>query len=187
MLIQKDPFHCLKCKHEWIGEVLVDAPVNVVLAVMRELHCPNCGAGARNVAFGRGDVPNPKPVLSGMTDFERRAAWLRLHDNGLSSECIAEVMCGLVPTGDYPLDGADFGRCYRLLLLYPAWAARLGEMTKVNKHWAALVLRWEEISQAYLHDVELRRTKRAGSWSDGRQCYPLMRSVLDPLEREEAL
>ena len=62
-----------------------------------------------------------------MTDAERRAAWLKLYDNGLSSQCIADVMCGWVPGGDrhrdHPRDAGDFGRCERLLT---AWRTRHG-------------------------------------------------------------
>ena len=127
MRVQPTPLHCTKCRHEWIGELIVDAPVEVAAASMRALHCPVCGADHKRVAFGRGDVPDPQPVQTGMTDPERRAAWLVLHDSGLSSCCIADVMCGMQPTRNHPHDGEDFGRCERLLMLYPEWRARLGE------------------------------------------------------------
>ena len=63
------------------------------------------------------------------SDAEKLAAWLAKGDTGLSSETIALRMCG-IPNGRYgicyPHDGDDFGRCYRLLRLYPEWRARLG-------------------------------------------------------------
>ena len=68
MRVQPTPLHCTKCRHEWIGELIVDAPVEVAAASMRALHCPVCGADHKRVAFGRGDVPDPQPVQTGMTD-----------------------------------------------------------------------------------------------------------------------
>jgi hypothetical protein len=161
--------------------MIVDAPVEVWGASVRVLHCPKCGEGAKKIAFGRGDVPDPQPIQNGMTDAEKRAAWLKMRDNGLSSECLADKMCGLVPTGNYPHDGDDFGRCERLLILYPDWRERLGEMRTVNKAWDALVERWDEIATSWRHDVELYR--KAPRAKDGWLCYPLMRSILEPLEK----
>ena len=178
MRVQPTPLHCTKCRHEWIGELIVDAPVEVAAASMRALHCPVCGADHKRVAFGRGDVPDPQPVQTGMTDRERRAAWLVLHDSGLSSCCIADVMCGMQPTRNHPHDGEDFGRCERLLMLYPEWRARLGEMAIVSRHWDALVPRWDEVVVAWRHDIELWRAKGRKVKHEEYRCYPLMRSIL---------
>ena len=176
MKIQETPVHCTACKHEWLAETIIEAPIGLWWASIKALRCPVCGVGPKKIAFGRGDVPDPQPIQDGMTDPEKRAAWLKMHDSGLSSKCIAEKMCGLVPTGDYPLDGDDFGRCERLLILYPEWRPRLGEMKEVNATWSALVDRWDEITEAWWHDVELyRRTPRA---KDGWRCYDLMRSII---------
>jgi hypothetical protein len=180
MRIQEMPLHCIKCKHEWLGEMILDAPVEITVGAFKIVKCPSCGASAQSIAFGRGDVPDPVPVQSAeMTDVERRTAWLKLHDSGLSSCCIADKMCGMVPTGHYPHDGDDFGRCERLLILYPCWRARLGEMSSVNGHWAALVARWDEVAEAWRHDVELSRTKGRNAKRDEWKCYDLMRSILD--------
>src|SRR5581483_8766086 len=171
MHIQEASVHCTVCRHEWLAEMIVDAPVEVATASMLSGRCPKCGAGARKVAFGRGDVPDPQPVQAGMMDAEKRAVWLKMHDNGLSSECLAEVMCGLAPRGNYPHDGDDFGRCERLLILYPEWRARLGEMRQVNDCWAALVENWDKIVAEWRHDVELSRKPKAQR--SGWRCYPL--------------
>ncbi len=188
MRIQETPLHCIKCKHEWVGEMMLDAPVEVAVAAMMAVYCPACAAGARSVAFGRGDVPDPVPVQSTeMTDGERRAEWLKLHDSGLSSSCIADKMCGMIPTGGYPHDGDDFGRCERLLILYPAWRGRLGEMASVNEAWSALVARWDEIALAWRHDAELWRSKgRMAEHGHRWLCYPLMRSILDAVSQRAA-
>jgi hypothetical protein len=177
MRIQQSVFHCITCKHEWLAETVFDAPVSVFTASLLALSCPKCGAAAKNIAFGRGDVPDPTPVRNGMTDLERRAAWLQMHDNGLSSECIADRMCDLPLTGAYPHDGDDFGRCERLLVLYPDWRRRLNEMRAINPIWDVLVEYWDEIALAWRHDVDLSRHARApgGDW----RCYDVIRSVIN--------
>lgn len=181
MRIEPTPVHCIACKHEWLAETVTEAPVEIWAASVKAIRCPTCGATAKNVAFGRGDVPDPQPVQGGMTDSDKRAAWLKMHDYGLSSECIADKMCGMAPTGNYPHDGIDFGRCERLLILYPEWRGRLGEMREVNLYWSALVDSWSEITEAWRHDVELRR--RDPHVKEGWRCYALMNSILDPLEQ----
>lgn len=179
MRIERQPFHCGACKHEWIGEMLLNVSIEVWNASMRAMRCPHCGEGPDQIWFGRGFVPDPQPAAAGMTDRERRSAWVSLHDSGASSKCIADVMCGASPGGSYPLDGADFGRCERLLMLYPEWRARLPEMAAVNREWAALVARWDEIVVAWRHDMEL---VRMGPWVAAAKmdwrCYDLMRAVL---------
>ena len=44
-MIQPVPLRCLACRHEWTGEVVEDAPADVVTASMRALVCPVCHAG----------------------------------------------------------------------------------------------------------------------------------------------
>lgn len=180
MKVQPISLHCLKCKHEWEGEMLVEVALSVAAAVIAALRCPACGADSKSVALGRGDVPTPPPAQSaGMTDLERRAAWLRLRDNGVSSECLADVMCGRQATGAYPHDGDDFGRCERLLALYPEWRARLHEMGGENVVWASLVLRWDEIAAAWRSDAENYRTGIRTQW----RCHELLRSIIGPAEK----
>lgn len=181
MRVQETEVHCIACKHEWLAETIVAAPIAVWSASVTALRCPTCGAGPKNIAFGRGDVPDPLPIQDGMTDPEKRVAWLKTHDNGRSSECIAEKMCGLVPNGNYPHDVGDFGRCERLLILYPEWRARFDEMKEVNATWNALVERWDEIAEAWRHDVELYRvTPRVkGGW----RCDDLLRGIVGDFGR----
>ena len=52
MRIQPTPLHCTKCKHEWIGELVMDALVDIALASMRALYCPSCGAGTEVARSG---------------------------------------------------------------------------------------------------------------------------------------
>jgi hypothetical protein len=195
MRVERRMFHCVACQDEFLAEILLDAPVDVALAAMGAVRCPKCGAGSNKVAFGRGFVPSPEPAPSAMTDLERRAAWLDTHDNGLSSEVMADTMCGL-PLGNrwrtYPRDGDDFGRCERLLLRYPVWRARLEIMRGVSVVWNALVERWDEIAEAWRADVALYESIRhlppaKQRKVEGWQCYDLMRSIIKPVENEGRL
>lgn len=86
-------------------------------------------------------------------DYKSLAIWA-LGRTGLSSKCIARHMMGLDTDGAYPVDGADFVRCETLLTAVPELRQRLPEMAKVNRYWAALVPRWDEIATAKnQHDV----------------------------------
>src|ERR1700757_4895314 len=102
MKIQESVVHCASCKNEWLAQFVIEAPISVWTASVHAIQCPECGAGVKKINFGRGHVPDPEPLWEGLTDAERRAEWLALHDNGLSSECIADKMCGMTPTGCYP-------------------------------------------------------------------------------------
>lgn len=166
------PMTC-KCGHVFLAETLTHVAIDVWVAHMRSLHCPECGAGYKSLSFG-GILPvAPEAIAAAKwapTDAERLSIWLNMHDYGASSRCIADVMCGNPSTNCYPHDPDDFGRCHRLLLLYPEWRARLDEMGAVNKGWAALVAKWDEIVLAYELDLTEPKT--------GRRCWDLMRGIL---------
>ena len=51
MRIELIPLRCLACRHEWTGEVVMDAPAKVVTASMRALVCPECHAGWHRIVM----------------------------------------------------------------------------------------------------------------------------------------
>lgn len=86
--------------------------------------------------------------------------WRASDDTGLSSIAIYQHMRGEQVEKDsfdrstpYPHDPGDFGRCHRLLALSSAWRARIGEMAKYGKVWAALVAVWDELDALYLEEL----------------------------------
>ena len=102
-------------------------------------------------------------------DHKAIAEWAMSGTTGASAEAIASNLTGIgKKRGDYPHDGGDFGRCERLLDMVPELRPRLHEMAGVNKYWAALIPRWEEI----------RATPK-----DGR--YDLIQSIIRPLEDDD--
>jgi hypothetical protein len=79
--------------------------------------------------------------------------WLLSDDTGVSSKAIAAHLTGDTKQGkfgDYPSDGDDFGRCYRLLVCVPEFAPRIGELATRSPQWAALVKHWSELTEMYI-------------------------------------
>ena len=105
--------------------------------------------------------------------------WIVGDDTGISSRAIWTHMMGLpkVPewAGNWPLDPSDFGRCYRLLGLMPAWRPRMGEMASYSKQWAALVAVWDELTALYEEEVPNHR-------GSAPKLYDRMHELLYPKE-----
>jgi len=107
--------------------------------------------------------------------------WLGGNDTGSSSKTIALTALGEMPQGashKYPSDGADFGRCYRLIQAAPEAKAGLDRLaTDGGPYWAALAARWDEIEAAYLRDIAKPK---------GDETYALMKSILRPIEARDS-
>lgn len=112
--------------------------------------------------------------------------WISEDGNGLSAKAIACAALGQVPKRpNYPHDGDDFGRCYRLVKNVPGAQEGLERLGRDGgPMWVALVARWPEIEAAYLHDKSLYESGKRHS--DGLyKCYDLMKSILHPIEDAE--
>jgi hypothetical protein len=78
--------------------------------------------------------------------------WAAGRDTGISSLTIYRVMTGKPShNGTYhtPRDPDDFGRCYRLLKLFPQWRSRLPEFAEKFPKWARLIAEWDELTALY--------------------------------------
>lgn len=76
--------------------------------------------------------------------------WLAGDDTGVSSLTIYSVMTGVrVRHTGVPLDADDFGRCHRLLGLFPEWRARLGEVAARYPEWRGLVDAWGDLESLH--------------------------------------
>lgn len=82
--------------------------------------------------------------------------WLCCGDTGISSKAIVSVMLGLAPEiilkanwSPYPHDGGDFGRCYKLLKIFPEWKKRINEMGCLGKIWKRIAGAWGELETLY--------------------------------------
>lgn len=139
-------------------------------------HCTRCGEGlsfggqsqrmevfvAATKAFVKAHS-NCKP--GGYTPEVPRAPWQWAagRDTGTSSLTIYGALTGTPSPhdrSDVPHDSADFGRCYRLLKLFPEWRNRLGEVAKKHSKWRGLADAWGELETLY--EVELQTGKANG-------------------------
>lgn len=78
--------------------------------------------------------------------------WLMSGDTGTSSKTICSVMTGSdAPSfgADVPHDAGDFGRCHRLLRLFPDWRPRLPEVAEKYPKWGPMVAAWDELTALY--------------------------------------
>jgi len=78
--------------------------------------------------------------------------WLLSDDTGISSKNIIRRFLNL-PTESFgwPHDAADFGRCYRMLKLCPF--IDISIMKDVDRIWADLVDKWQEVSNLYEKNI----------------------------------
>jgi len=83
-------------------------------------------------------------------------AWLDSDDVGMSSKFMAGVLSGRITAESaqphYPRDGADFGRCVRLLEAVPEFVGLLPCMKQQGPNWAALVDIWDMLTELYNTD-----------------------------------
>lgn len=100
--------------------------------------------------------------------------WLMSGDTGISSKTILSAMTGTKMTGEFgpdiPRDGGDFGRCYRLLKLFPEWRENLQTVADVYPKWGPLVREWSNLEKAYEADLADKK---------GNRCYKMLRSLVD--------
>jgi len=108
---------------------------------------------------------------------KRAAQWIVGNDTGMSSKALWGVMMGVSPDPhSHPSDGADLGRCVRLLDLVPEWKPRLPEMAALSPYWAALVPEWDRLA-------DILKKELAG----GRKgiTYEAMKAVLNPVQDKD--
>jgi hypothetical protein len=111
---------------------------------------------------------------------EKVLNWMMTGSVGMSSKAMAAHLCGAPCDGSYPHDPDDLNRCLLFLEAVPEARAELPRMATLNKVWAALVMRWEEIEAAFLAEVgrDWRKAKRAPN------TYRLMREVIDTANKD---
>jgi hypothetical protein len=145
-------------------------------------HCTRCGTG---LSLGG---PQPLPIATAaMNAFVKMhasckegnfkepetntpEAWLRGRDTGISSLTIFAVLNNQVVNNHYdvPHDPDDFGRCYRLLKLFPSWRPRLPEVAARFPEWGPLIQEWSEIERLYEEELPLHTMPK---------CYALIQRL----------
>lgn len=100
--------------------------------------------------------------------------WLLTGHVGASSKAMAQHLCGFPCSGCSPSDPDDFALCLMLLDAVPEARAELHRMAEVNRYWAALVARWDEIETTFRSETITPRV-----WFAAPKTLRLMREVLD--------
>lgn len=137
-------------------------------------HCKRCGQGlslgsSQSIAVTCGalegfqkDHENCKANSVCVPEPITRQNWINGRDTGTSSLTIYSVMRGTPsPHGRYapPQDPDDFGRCYRLLNLFPELEPRLGEVAARFPEWSGLVRAWSNLKTMHESSLEGDRSK----------------------------
>lgn len=103
--------------------------------------------------------------------------WLADGEIGVSSKCMAMWLAFGKRTrdafGGYPHDPDDMDRCLKLLHRAPGLRERLPKMAELNKTWAAMVARWDEIEACQMAEIGLDWTKGGTA----PKTYALMKEV----------
>lgn len=103
--------------------------------------------------------------------------WVTGDDTGISSLAIWEHMTGQrVASLDRwgrrpPQDPSDFGRCHRLLALFPEWRARLSEFAETHPAWEGVVAQWDDFVRIYERDEPTGKS---------RELYDRLKKALTP-------
>lgn len=126
-------------------------------------HCTRCGDGLSI------NLPQPIPIVvaasrafvkiharcrdTGRTEPtpHNPGAWLRGRDTGISSMTIYGAITGQPMTcdPDIPYDPSDFGRCYRLLKLFPHWRSQLPQVAAKHPRWIPFIDNWDRLTEMY--------------------------------------
>ena len=143
---------CHKCSHVFEAEIVVNAPIDVAVASMRAVSCPECGAREVGLGGAYSDTPHITAPI------EHRVNWWQTRgERGISSDTIAAVMRGTHYTGsfgpDVPHDPGDFRRCKLLFDIVPEWRGRLNEVTERYPWFAPFEEAWPEFERLYEEEV----------------------------------
>ena len=126
--------------------------------------------------------PAKKDVLPPNDETMTPMQWRLGRDTGTSSCTIWSVMNMLGPVDlndryDIPYDPADFGRCYRMLKLFPTWRMRLHEVSTRFPEWFPFVRNWSELERMYEHALSLPDS------NDGGAMYKYMQKLVKVSQR----
>ena len=127
--------HCTRCGE---GLILGRQRIGVAVAAMKAFAKEHAGCVDRGY-----QEPVPKTPQE----------WAASRDVGISSGTIYAAVTGCLSPypgrWDVPHDPADFGRCYRLLQLFPALRPDLPKVVDLCAKWKPFVAAWDELARLY--------------------------------------
>lgn len=125
--------HCTRCGEGC--EIKLPARMDFIAGAMKEF--VKAHRNCRDVGY-----KEPTPT----TPQEWRAG----RDTGISSCTIYAVMTNtFLNAAGTPHDAADFGRCHRLLKLFPEWRSRLPQVSARFSKWTPIVADWKRLESLY--------------------------------------
>jgi hypothetical protein len=119
----------------------------------------------------------------GMESNQEKMLWLLSSDTGISSKAIFRAMIGFPPQDKCtPCDPSDFGRCYRLLKMFPEWEARVKELgtlidysPKVNGEQRPNL--WQIFADNYKKLCEMYEEECVGDYWKAPKLYKFMKDL----------
>ena len=145
---------CGKCRHLFDGEIATGVPVEVMVATMKVLRCPNCGAGWKNLLLGQGrTLAEDRTFEIGKSYEDRVRLWPVNGEIGQSAQAIHGFMTGRQRSKNFPHDASDFRRCVLLLHRVSEWLPRMPEMAALGDEWSRLAPKWAELQAAFVSDL----------------------------------
>lgn len=111
--------------------------------------CGQCWAVEEKVRL-KARVKELEAEVASLKTHTKHLEWYRGQDSGISSETIFQVMTGIpVKWTSTPMDSGDFGRCHRMLKLFPEWHSRLCEVSEQFPEWKQLIDNWSRLEVLY--------------------------------------
>lgn len=152
MAIQYNRYRCAneKCNVRFEAPILVHAPIEIVVQMMKMTRCPRCGS--RKIYMGKQRTLAEDKIERRPGSVEERFRdWEVNGETGISSRALGGFMTGKRrPPGDtVPRDLDDFRRCALLLDRIPEWEPRMAEMSSLGGHWEQLAPRFSEMLTIY--------------------------------------
>ena len=145
----------LQCRHcGYTFDPKLPQPMGALLALSNwfageHAECKISGRGlACTYCDQFGHDPKACPKLQPKTPRE----WIDGPDTGISSKAICRTYLGGHPAANEarpPQDPDDFGRCYRLLKLFPDMQGVLATLAERHPAWSPLVREWEALTELY--------------------------------------
>jgi uncharacterized C2H2 Zn-finger protein len=148
--------HCLRCGKIYRYEKPIEVWVLSAISKGFEQEHKGCKLKPEGLHCGFcNQTGHVAPDGCPMTRTHDPEAWLRGPDTGTSSITIWSVMMDRPSVirarggASIPWDPDDFGRCHRLMKLFPEWRTRLPEVALAYPEWAGLVANWAELEMLY--------------------------------------
>ncbi len=159
MTIEKNRISC-KCGHVFDTEMVVNCPIDLIVASMKTIYCPKCRNDYKLLSFG-GELALKAAASASIA--ERARDWISNGEVGISSKTIWCALTGAPgPPQDacYPFDPDDFRRCRRLLEIIPEWRTQLHVVTERFPWFKPFEDRWEEFDKLYEAEAKSGRAPK---------------------------